>query len=90
MANELSNLKDVATPFLAVDLEVMDLNIKAMADGARAPGIALRPHAKTHKIPEIARRQRDHGAAGLTVATISEAEIFASAGFNNLFIAYPI
>ena len=50
----------------------------------------LRPHAKTHKIPEIARRQIDAGAVGLTVATIGEAEVFAGAGIEDLFIAYPL
>lgn len=76
------------TPFVTVDARVLDANLKAMADHAAARGLALRPHAKTHKSPEIARRQLAHGATGLTVATVSEAEVFAEAG--DLFIAYPI
>jgi D-serine deaminase-like pyridoxal phosphate-dependent protein len=52
--------------------------------------MALRPHAKTHKCWEIARRQLEAGAGGLTVATVSEAEIFAEAGCTDLFIAYPL
>ncbi|MBM2614728.1 alanine racemase [Actinoplanes sp. LDG1-06] len=61
-----------------------------MAATARQRGLALRPHAKTHKSLEIARRQLANGAAGLTVATVSEAEVFADGGFDDLFIAYPI
>ena len=77
------------TPTLVVDLTKLDRNIAAMA-GRRAAGVALRPHAKTHKTPEIARRQLQAGALGLTVATLGEAETFAEAGFDDLFIAYPL
>ena len=78
------------TPTLVVDLTKLDRNIAAMAGRARAAGVALRPHAKTHKTPEIARRQLQAGALGLTVATLGEAETFAEAGFDDLFIAYPL
>ena len=50
----------------------------------------LRPHAKTHKCPEIARLQRAAGACGLSVAKTAEAEVFAGAGFDDLFLAYPV
>lgn len=78
------------TPFLAVDLDAMGRNLARTAEAAQARGLALRPHAKTHKCVEIARRQVEHGAAGLSVATVGEAEVFAAAGFTDLFIAYPI
>jgi len=78
------------TPCLVVDVDVLDANLQAMAASATERGTALRPHAKTHKCLEIARRQVDLGAAGLTVATVGEAEVFADAGFTDLFIAYPI
>lgn len=78
------------TPYVAVDVDVLDRNVAGMAAVARERGLALRPHAKTHKCLEIARRQVEHGAAGLTVATVSEAEVFAGGGFDDLFIAYPI
>src|SRR5690554_410205 len=80
----------VDTPFLAVDIEVMDRNLRRAADDARKRGVALRPHVKTHKVPQIARRQLELGAVGITVATVSEAEIFADAGFTDIFIAYPV
>src|SRR4051812_50196149 len=78
------------TPYLAVDLDVLDRNLDRTAALARAKGLVLRPHAKTHKCPEIARRQLERGAVGLTVATVGEAEVFAGAGFTDLFIAYPL
>ena len=78
------------TPHLRLDLEVMDANIAAMAARASTLGAALRPHAKTHKCPEIAERQVAAGAVGLTVATIGEAEVFAGAGVRDLFVAYPL
>ncbi|GAA2852066.1 hypothetical protein Acy02nite_35870 [Actinoplanes cyaneus] len=81
---------DLPTPCLIVDRDVLDRNLRAMAQAAAGRGIALRPHAKTHKCVEIARRQLEFGAAGLTVATVSEAETFAAAGFDDLFIAYPV
>ena len=81
---------DIQTPCLIVDRDVLEQNLVAMADHARGHGVALRPHAKTHKCLEIARRQLALGAIGLTVATVGEAEVFAAAGFNDLFIAYPV
>ncbi len=80
----------LATPCLLVDLDRLEANVRAMASLAGRRGLALRPHAKTHKCVEIARLQRDAGAAGLTVATVGEAEVFAEAGFDDLFIGYPI
>jgi D-serine deaminase-like pyridoxal phosphate-dependent protein len=53
-------------------------------------GLRLRPHVKTHKCIEIGQLQLDAGATGITVATVSEAEMFAAAGFDDLFIAYPL
>jgi D-serine deaminase-like pyridoxal phosphate-dependent protein len=81
---------DLQTPCLVVDRDALEGNLVAMADRARDHGLALRPHAKTHKCLEIARRQVALGAVGLTVATVGEAEVFADAGFTDLFIAYPL
>ncbi|MFV0459766.1 MAG: alanine racemase [Actinomycetales bacterium] len=78
------------TPFVAVDRAVLVDNIATMAARAEDLGVALRPHAKTHKSPAIARRQVQAGAAGLTVATMAEAEVFARYGVDDLFIAYPL
>lgn len=78
------------TPRLVVDVDVLQANIERAAELARTRGLALRPHVKTHKSPELARLQLAAGARGLTVATIAEAEVFAAAGLDDLFIAYPL
>jgi D-serine deaminase-like pyridoxal phosphate-dependent protein len=85
-----SSLGEVATPAVLVDLDVLERNIARMAARAREAGVKLRPHAKTHKCPEIARLQRAAGAWGLSVAKVGEAEVFAEAGFEDLFVAYPV
>ncbi|WEO77149.1 alanine racemase [Cryobacterium sp. SO2] len=89
-AREPDRLADLPTPSLVLDETRLDRNIATMAAFAAERGLALRPHVKTHKSVEIARRQVAAGAAGITVATISEAEIFAAAGFTDIFIAYPL
>jgi D-serine deaminase-like pyridoxal phosphate-dependent protein len=70
--NSKSNL---GTPHLFIDGAKMQRNVLKMADVARENGFALRPHVKTHKIPVIAREQLEAGAAGITVAKLSEAEV---------------
>jgi D-serine deaminase-like pyridoxal phosphate-dependent protein len=87
--NELPSLDELQTPALLVDGPTLGRNIAAMAVRAGGAGVELWPHCKTHKTPEIAALQRDHGAAGLTVATVREAEVFAAAGHANLLVAYP-
>ncbi len=84
------SLDGIETPALLLDLDIMEANLASMAARLRDRGIALRPHAKTHKSAKVARHQLDHGATGLTVATIGEAETFARHGFTDLFIAYPV
>lgn len=84
------DLDAFATPAVLVDLAVLERNIAAMAERTAALGVALRPHAKTHKSVAIAGRQLAAGAAGLTVATLGEAELFADAGCQDLFVAYPL
>lgn len=81
---------EIDTPEIVIDRDILDRNIERMAAAVAGKGLLLRPHAKTHKIPEIAARQIAAGAVGLTVATIGEAEVFAAAGVGNLFIAYPL
>jgi D-serine deaminase-like pyridoxal phosphate-dependent protein len=68
------------TPAMLIDLDIVDANIANMAAFAGRAGLRLRPHVKTHKSVAMARRQLAAGAAGLCVATVSEAEVFATAG----------
>jgi D-serine deaminase-like pyridoxal phosphate-dependent protein len=83
-------IADLDTPSVLVDLDVLERNIAEMADLARGAGVALRPHIKTHKTPEIARMQLDAGAVGITCAKIGEAEALADAGLTDFFIAHPL
>lgn len=81
---------EIETPALVVNRDLLRANIETMQTAVSARGPALRPHVKTHKCLEIAAMQRDAGARGLTVATLSEAEVFADAGFTDLLVAYPV
>ncbi len=86
----MTALEDLPTPAVLVDIAVVEGNLARMAEAARRAGVKLRPHAKTHKLPEIGRMQLAAGASGLALAKTSEAEVFAAAGFEDLFLAYPI
>ncbi|MFT4086432.1 MAG: alanine racemase [Gordonia sp. (in: high G+C Gram-positive bacteria)] len=78
------------TPQVMIDEVLLDANIAAMAAVMGKKAIGMRPHVKTHKIPQIARRQLAAGASGITVATIGEAEVFVDAGVDDVFVAYPL
>jgi D-serine deaminase-like pyridoxal phosphate-dependent protein len=81
---------DIDTPAVVVDTTRLERNLDRMQAAAAAAGAVLRPHAKTHKCLEVGRRQLAHGAAGLTVATLAEAEAFVADGCPSVFIAYPL
>ena len=78
---------DLDTPALYVDLDVLERNIARMQQQCRAWGVELRPHVKTHKIPEIAQMQLDAGAIGITVAKVGEAEVLPG---DDVLVAYPL
>src|SRR3712207_3043379 len=78
------------TPCVIVDLALLERNISEMATLAHEAGVALRPHVKTHKTPQIAAMQLDAGAVGLTCAKVGEAEVLADSGFTDLFVCFPI
>jgi D-serine deaminase-like pyridoxal phosphate-dependent protein len=80
----------IDTPALVIDLDAMQRNIRAMAAYAQAHGIALRPHAKTHKSATIARLQIEAGAVGVCVQKASEAEALAAGGVSDIFISNEI
>ena len=81
---------DLSTPALLIEQSRLRENLAAMQDKADANDVALRPHTKTHKSVTLAHRQREHGAEGLTVATVNEAETFVDAGFEDVRVAYPV
>lgn len=78
------------TPVLAIDRDALDRNIRRMADFAAAHGLALRPHAKTHKSIAVAKRQLAAGAIGLCCAKIGEAEALGGGGITGLHITSPV
>ena len=65
-------ISDLDTPAVIVDLDIMDRNLSRVADYCREHQLLLRPHTKTHKIPELAKRQIASGTTGITVAKISK------------------
>jgi D-serine deaminase-like pyridoxal phosphate-dependent protein len=77
-----------ATPAVLIDLPVVERNVRKLAEYARAHGIGVRPHTKTHKSIRMARMQVEHGAVGLTAAKVGEAEAMAEAS-QDVLIAYP-
>lgn len=83
-------LADTPTPALILDLDVLDRNIAAMADRCRTRGLALRPHAKTHKCSILANRLVAAGAVGASTATIDEAEVLAAAGVPGILVTSPL
>lgn len=81
---------EIPTPALLVDLDALEANLRKMAEHCRRAGVAYRPHAKTHKCAEIARRQIDAGARGICAATVPEAEALAAAGIQGILLTSPI
>ncbi len=84
------HVSEIDTPALVVDLDIFERNLARVADYAREHSLRLRPHAKTHKSTWIGRRQLELGAAGLTCAKVTEAEVMMGAEPAELLLAYPI
>ncbi|MBM3812960.1 MAG: D-TA family PLP-dependent enzyme [Acidimicrobiia bacterium] len=83
-------VSELDTPALLIDLDIMEANLKRVAEYAAAHDLRLRPHTKTHKTIDIGRRQLVSGAAGLTVAKVSEAEVMVKTETPDLLVAYPV
>jgi D-threonine aldolase len=81
---------EIDTPALILDLDIVEENIAAMASFFKDRPQKLRPHFKTPKTPEIARRQMEAGAIGITAAKVGEAEVLARAGIGPILIANQI
>lgn len=79
--------EEIVTPALLIDLDVLDRNIRTMADYYRGKkGASLRPHQKGHRLPAIARKQIDAGANGVSMTSFALAEYYASQGVRNILI----
>jgi D-serine deaminase-like pyridoxal phosphate-dependent protein len=83
------SLDEVETPVPILDLDRLEANLQRLQSYADSHGIALWPHTKTHKSPEIGLRQLAIGAGGLTVAKTGEAEVFHEAGAPRILVHYP-
>jgi len=83
-------LSDLPTPQVLIDHTRAMNNIARVQALASAAGVQLRPHAKTHKSPVVARWQIDAGAVGIACAKIGEAEVFTDAGIKNIRLPYPV
>ena len=79
-------IAELDTPALLLDLDVVEDNIRRMAANCREWGVSLRPHAKTHKTPEVARLQIEAGAVGVCCAKLGEAEVMVNGGIDNVLI----
>ena len=85
------NKHELDTPVAIIDLDIMEKNILDMANFTKSVGVRLRPHVKTHKVPEITRKQLDAGAEGITCAKVGEAEVMAEIpGVKDIFVANQI
>ena len=83
-------LANLSTPQPVIDEDRLAANIARVQSYMDAHGLAFRPHIKTHKIPAVAMAQRQAGARGINCQKISEAEVFADAGFDDILITFNI
>ena len=86
----LSNTENLETPCLVIDVAKAKRNILNMQQAVSAAGCTLRPHIKTHKMPYFAKLQLEAGACGITCAKVTEAQVMADSGIDDIFIAYPL
>ena len=84
------HIDQLETPAVLIDLDRLNANINRLQAYLDEHNIANRPHIKTHKIPEIANMQVNAGAVGITCQKVGEAEVFAQAGIDDIFIPYNI
>ena len=80
----------LATPALVLDLDAFERNLARMAEHCRTAGLALRPHAKTHKSLAVAKAQIAAGAIGICCAKLGEAEAMAEGGIDSILITSPV
>src|SRR4029079_16787042 len=83
-------VSDLPTPQVLIDQQRARRNIDRVQQLASAAGMRLRPHAKTHKSPVIARWQIDRGAVGICCAKLGEAEVIAGAESTDIRLPYPV
>ena len=85
-----SPIAEIETPALVIDLDALERNIAKMAAFSRTTGVGVRPHAKTHKSAEIARRQMAQGAIGHCAQTVGEAEVLVRGGITDVLLSNQV
>lgn len=80
----------IETPAVLIDLDIVEANITAAQAHFDAIGVQFRPHIKTHKIPRLARMQLREGAHGIACQKLSEAEVFAAEGFDDILLCFNL
>src|SRR6201990_1644887 len=83
-------LRELTTPALVLDLDTFEQNIGVYQHQINLHGLRARPHAKSHKCAEIARRQIAAGAVGICTASLHEAEAMVGEGINHILITSPV
>ena len=83
-------LAEIDTPALVLDLDAFERNVARMAEAVKARGVRLRPHAKSHKCPEIAKRQIAAGAVGVCCQKVSEAEAMIAGGVRDVLVTNEV
>ena len=84
------SVRDVQTPGLVLDLDAFERNLMLMANAVGYHGLALRPHAKSHKCVEIAKAQVARGAIGICCQKVDEAAVFVAAGIANVLVTNEV
>ena len=83
-------LEEVDTPALVLELDAFEANLRTLADAVRGTGVRVRTHAKTHKCPEVAKRQMALGAIGACCQKVSEAEAMVAGGIGDVLVTNEI
>ncbi len=83
-------LEEVDTPALILDLDAFEANLRTLADAVRGTGVRVRTHAKTHKCPDVAKRQMALGAVGACCQKVSEAEAMVAGGIGDVLVTNEI
>ncbi|MEY3839831.1 MAG: hypothetical protein RIR08_564 [Pseudomonadota bacterium] len=84
------HLDQIDTPALILNLDAFERNMQRLQDALSGTGVRLRPHAKSHKCPDIALRQIQVGAVGICCQKVSEAAVFVEAGVQDILITNQV
>src|SRR5467141_1101628 len=81
---------EIDTPALVLELDAFERNLRTLTESVKGRPLRVRPHAKTHKCPEIAKRQIAHGAVGVCCQKVSEAEALVEGGIADILVSNEV